>query len=1188
MKHMKIFISIILVLLSNGLTAQSHWNNPIQKEDPLGMPLVETSPFVFKERLYLLENHQRFWDFPGQKMGTLFHEDEVRIRDIQTDKIVSVALRNQGFGTVLTWDERVYVFAGNYGENKPWRHITEITMTSSADLKHWTEPVTILQAAPDEYFFNTAVCRAKDKFVLLYETNDKRWPNFTLRYMESSDLRRWKEIPGALYGKDKYVGGPALYYEGGYYYTLYAEYLGNGYETRITRSEDLVNWEDAPDDRPFVTFDTTHKNIPLHKPDVSECNASDVELCYFNEQTILYFTGGDQHRCGDLQRATYDGTPQQLFEHFFKDTKNPSTIAFDGRELSIDQQAFLSQHDIVALSPAVDGYEGFPIGNGDLGAMAWTPPDKLFFQINKTNTWDDAPDGMFSPWADDASRPEEFTSLRGCGQLVIEPGLPMFDWIYLDDFEGRISLYDGQASWHATGPLGEVRCRSFVAADPSVMVVHYEDNLNEAVDRRIILSRWGSRVFENWFYSIRRDFLLGNEGTISGCEGDETWIEQSTRSLKFAMAAKLVGPDVEAQQLNSREAGYVLNTGKSCSFKIFLSVVTSEEADDPLAKARENVCTAAKASVKKVYAAHRERWAEFWSKSFIDIPDDYIENLWYFNLYQVGSAALGEYPPHFINSLWSWNRDVRSWNHYYQWNQQIYTWPLHTSGHPELMIPYAKWKLEGLDKAIETAKLTHGIEGAFYCDVSNRRGNQAAVPPEIHKNIGPTGLTAMDLWRHYQYTLDREYLEQYAYPVLREVVRFYINTLEKRDDGNYHIPEGLPFEAPLRQLSSNTTCDLAAIRNLFPAFIQASGELKQDKQLRRQTEEVLHNLTPYVITEIPENALTWGPLKPGDPIIGFGTRLETGLPGHPWSTRPHWLTEPPMDIPSSTHAISAQLTPVFPANLVSLDDQGTALFEACRNAALSFNPLPACGHTANPIYFARLGLTEYLPDLLDNWVDQFQIFSQGLFCYWKRDYIDLYAQGQFSDPYSASEHKIRGLTTKGIRDLSGDSDPEQRIELLRQPFAHMGLETRSILEATINEMLLQSHRDKIRVFPAVPYDWASRFKLHAQGGFVVTSERADGEVKYVAIKSMKGQTCRLVNPWEGGEKVYVRAVSSDQLVLEISNASELTFKTVPGELYIVERHVRPLSSFELDTIGGIKNMEPKTKGRAQLGLPRRF
>ena len=190
-------------------------------------------------------------------------------------------------------------------------------MTSSSDLKIWTAPVVVLRAAPNEFFFNTAICRAEDKFILLYETNDTRWKPFTFRYMKSSDLKRWKEIPDAFYGKEKYVGGPALYYEGGWYYTLYLESLGNGYETRITRSEDLLHWEDAPNGRSFVTYDPSHKNIPLISPDISENNASDVELCYYNGKTILYFTGSDQTTAGDLQWAVYDGTPEQLFEYFF-------------------------------------------------------------------------------------------------------------------------------------------------------------------------------------------------------------------------------------------------------------------------------------------------------------------------------------------------------------------------------------------------------------------------------------------------------------------------------------------------------------------------------------------------------------------------------------------------------------------------------------------------------------------------------------------------------------------------------------------------------------------------------------------------------------------------------------------------------------------------------------------------------
>ncbi|MEN8230013.1 MAG: hypothetical protein ABFS38_17770 [Bacteroidota bacterium] len=310
---------MILLFAGSALWAQTSWENPIRKEGRLGSPLVETSPFVFNERLYLLENNQHFWDIPGAKPGEHFHDDEIRIRDVALDKIVSVPLKNHGFGTVLTWDDCVYVFAGNYGEGKPWRQITEITMTSSKDLKEWTKPQTVLRTSGDEYFWNTAVCRGKERFILLYETNDARWPPFTFRYLESTDLIHWEEVPGALYGTGKYVGGPALYFEGGWYYTLYLESLRNGYETRITRSRDLKQWEDAQEERPFITFDSTHQNIPLIAPSIGESNASDVELCYHNGKTILYFTGSDQTTAGDLQRATYPGTPRQLFEYFFAD-----------------------------------------------------------------------------------------------------------------------------------------------------------------------------------------------------------------------------------------------------------------------------------------------------------------------------------------------------------------------------------------------------------------------------------------------------------------------------------------------------------------------------------------------------------------------------------------------------------------------------------------------------------------------------------------------------------------------------------------------------------------------------------------------------------------------------------------------------------------------------------------------------
>jgi alpha-L-fucosidase len=308
----------LLLAPGDARSGDAAWKHPLEKKAKLNSPLVEVTPFVFHERLYLLENWQKQWEKPDGSDGQRFQDDEVRIRDVETDKIVSVALAGHGLGMALVWQGRVYVFAGNWGKEKKWQ-ITEIEMTSSADLVHWSKPVAVLKAEPNEHFFNVSVCRDARRFVLLVESDDPRWPPFTFKYHQSDDLLHWTPVPEAYYGTTKYVGGPALYHFGGWYYTLYLESLGGGkYETRVTRSEDLVHWQDSPAGRPFVSFNANNLVHPIRSRTIHECNASDAELVYWQGKTLVYFTGGDQHFAGDLQRAEFDGTPQELLERFFR------------------------------------------------------------------------------------------------------------------------------------------------------------------------------------------------------------------------------------------------------------------------------------------------------------------------------------------------------------------------------------------------------------------------------------------------------------------------------------------------------------------------------------------------------------------------------------------------------------------------------------------------------------------------------------------------------------------------------------------------------------------------------------------------------------------------------------------------------------------------------------------------------
>lgn len=304
------------VEVGDGL--RPRWKHPLQNWAKLESPLVEVTPFVFKEKLYLMESWQKQWENPGDADGSHFTKDEVRIRDMAADRIVSMPLIGHGLAMTLVHEGTAYVFAGNWGTEKKW-NITEIVMTSSTDLKTWTKPVVVLKAQENEKFFNVSVCKGRDSFVLLVETNEPKWPAFTFKYFTSDNLTDWTRVPDALYGVDKYVGGPALYFEGDWYYTLYLQALGKGhYETRIARSKDLIKWIDAKEDRPFVTFQPENKVHPLRPAELREKNASDAEICYWNGKTIVYYTGGEQHYAGDLQYADFPGTPQALLEYYFK------------------------------------------------------------------------------------------------------------------------------------------------------------------------------------------------------------------------------------------------------------------------------------------------------------------------------------------------------------------------------------------------------------------------------------------------------------------------------------------------------------------------------------------------------------------------------------------------------------------------------------------------------------------------------------------------------------------------------------------------------------------------------------------------------------------------------------------------------------------------------------------------------
>jgi alpha-L-fucosidase 2 len=111
-----------------------------------------------------------------------------------------------------------------------------------------------------------------------------------------------------------------------------------------------------------------------------------------------------------------------------------------------------------------------------------------------------------------------------------------------------------------------------------------------------------------------------------------------------------------------------------------------------------------------------------------------------------------------------------------------------------------------------------------------------------------------------------------------------------------------------------------------------------------------------------------------------------------------------------------------------------------------------------------------------------------------------------------------------------------------------GIETCSAIPGMINEMMLQSHGDIIRVFPVFPTDQkASFYRLRTFGAFLVSGAIENGVIDQVKIESEKGRDLRIINPWPD------KPVSVCRNGEEVSSVRgrELLFKTEAGDQLIL-------------------------------------
>lgn len=286
----------------------------IIKSGTIDVDLVETTPIVFKGEVYRFEYvRPGYWD---NKTGDSYF----RFINHKSGNPTKSFAKGFHLGSAFVHNEIIYVTAVDIWEGE------EVHIFSSDDLENWDSWLAF--KLPGYGIFNTSLTWAENKYVLMFEIGkpeEQAGERFTANFAISTDVKKWEILsPDHNYAKDRYTAPHCLRYLDGYYYDFYLE-AHNGYEMRVVRSKDLINWESSQLN-PVLKASIEDKQIANSRlseelrqkiANATDINNSDIDFCEFNGRLIINYSWGNQQGEEFLAEATYEGTLGNFLRGWF-------------------------------------------------------------------------------------------------------------------------------------------------------------------------------------------------------------------------------------------------------------------------------------------------------------------------------------------------------------------------------------------------------------------------------------------------------------------------------------------------------------------------------------------------------------------------------------------------------------------------------------------------------------------------------------------------------------------------------------------------------------------------------------------------------------------------------------------------------------------------------------------------------
>ncbi len=526
------------------------------------------------------------------------------------------------------------------------------------------------------------------------------------------------------------------------------------------------------------------------------------------------------------------------------DAPNKTETSFEGENLVFNELAAVWD-------------EAMPLGNGMVGNLVWQKNGNLRFSLDRADLWDlrhmESIDfdkwkfqDVYEHWkADEYKKVQEAFDvpynqlpapskipggalefdISGLGkvkkvELDIETALCIIEW----ESGAKLTTYV-----HAVKPIGWYKF----------------EHLPEPVKIELISPAYNRPNEEGYTSQSRNDLnTLGYEqGEI--LEG------------KNALTYNQKGWDAFAYQIHT-EWEESENGLQGC-----WSVSSENEGWEPTPKASKVVADVRSGGYDSSLDSHLNWWQNYWSKSSVSLPDSVLQRQYYLEMYKFGAAARADAPPISLQAVWTadhgklppWKGDF-----HHDLNTQLSYWPAYAGNYLDLEDGFLNWLWRYRPAFKKYTEDYFGTGGMNVPGVTTLEGEPMGGWIQYSFGQMVAAWLSHHFYLHWQFSKDREFLKERAYPWLKDVSVFIEEISVIGEDGKRKLiisssPE-IYNNSRNAWFAETTNFDLALIRwNL-----EKSAELARELGLAEEAvkwEEVLAQWPELTID--PETGFMFAP-----------------------------------------------------------------------------------------------------------------------------------------------------------------------------------------------------------------------------------------------------------------------------------------------------------------------------------------